>query len=1239
MKKITLLLILFAGAIFAQERNNSTDIEGFENVVNGNQNSFYGFSNPSFIGDPIDPTQPIEVAIGLDTEPAGFTVRSGTQLGRINRNGVASACPSKVYPGAFNTTTTYNYTAIQFINTSSTSECVTINFDPNSGSSPCGVNGHAHIYQEAGGANEMPFDPSDRGTNYLGDSGISATVSYSFTVEPGFFEVVFSTTGAGSSSPTANCNVQFAFAPNGGVITGVTGVQPDGQVCANDTPATISPAMPGAVVTATVNIAGTGEIGEDTNDFRLDNVFLDTFQHDEANTLTVELTDPSGTVTHTLFSNVGGIDGLTVAKDITFEDGTNDITTWTSDATFNDPYEAQGGPLNGEVDGAFEGVSIQGDWTLTITNGGNSGGSLQGFCLEFTNNGLVGTVPVISCPEAVPGMGPDGTLTVDNDPGQCGAVISFSDASAVDAEDGPLTVTRTDMTGLNSDDEFPVGTTVLTFEATDSDGNTVSCDFTIVVNDVDAPELTCPADIMVENDMGICGAEVIFDLPEIMDNCPAPGELAGFTTLGVVNGKTYYLSDTAFQASEAYADALAHGGFVVTITDATQNAFLNDAVNTAEGTPTSFWIGYNDVATEGSFVWQSGDSSTYTNWNAGEPNNVGGEDYGELRGFNGMWNDLPDSAGALRQYVLEIPGGLEQTAGPASGEEFPVGTTTVSFMYTDIGGNSTSCSFDVTVEDTEAPVIDCSQANTDLVLDANGMATFDLSTLNILSDTNLNVYALKAFDDTDNVGLYSYNPLTDEITLENAAVSSTGFDSHHDLAYNPVTQTAYFIRSNGGSAPRELFEYDLLTGASTLIASPIEAASGNNRVQAMTFGPDGTMYLSFQDGSIDTYDIATQTATAFANVPTDGGVGITFDYDNNRIIHSTNLGSVDSSNDLSAIDASTGDVTFLFNYRTPGTNDDCTGQALAYVGNDKILASSTFGCNLIYTIDVSMGTTNLLLQPNGFDADIKSLVALPSNILDNCGATTITTVAPPVEDGPCDLDTNIEDPATSTTIWDRPVGTGPTISGLGPVSYHVYGPFMVSSDGNYTIDSTQDYDGYIHLYEIAFDPTDQLTNLLAGNDDGPGGIGTSQIVDQPLVTGTEYFLVTSAFAAANFGNFTNSITGPGSVSCVDPAAVLTMLDFTCDDVGENMIDVTVTDTAGNSSTCSAMINVIDDTAPEVACMDFTLELDDNGVATLDPNDAIDEDATVEACGYEATASRTDFSCADIGTPVMVDIFV
>jgi hypothetical protein len=38
-----------------------------------------------------------------------------------------------------------------------------------------------------------------------------------------------------------------------------------------------------------------------------------------------------------------------------------------------------------------------------------------------------------------------------------------------------------------------------------------------------------------------------------------------------------------------------------------------------------------------------------------------------------------------------------QTAGPASGSVFPVGTTTVTYTVNDAHGNSTSCSFTVTV--------------------------------------------------------------------------------------------------------------------------------------------------------------------------------------------------------------------------------------------------------------------------------------------------------------------------------------------------------------------------------------------------------------------------------------------------------------------------------------------------------------------------------------------------------------
>jgi len=50
------------------------------------------------------------------------------------------------------------------------------------------------------------------------------------------------------------------------------------------------------------------------------------------------------------------------------------------------------------------------------------------------------------------------------------------------------------------------------------------------------------------------------------------------------------------------------------------------------------WIGFNDLASEGSFEWSDETASSFTNWNSGEPNNVGGEDCGFLKS-NGGWND------------------------------------------------------------------------------------------------------------------------------------------------------------------------------------------------------------------------------------------------------------------------------------------------------------------------------------------------------------------------------------------------------------------------------------------------------------------------------------------------------------------------------------------------------------------------------------------------------------------------
>ena len=71
------------------------------------------------------------------------------------------------------------------------------------------------------------------------------------------------------------------------------------------------------------------------------------------------------------------------------------------------------------------------------------------------------------------------------------------------------------------------------------------------------------------------------------------------------------------------------------------------------------WIGLNDFAQEGTFVWSNGDPVTYTNWYPGEPNDfLGMEDGVELNlaafyGYPNGWNDYLNTG--LLQGIMELP--------------------------------------------------------------------------------------------------------------------------------------------------------------------------------------------------------------------------------------------------------------------------------------------------------------------------------------------------------------------------------------------------------------------------------------------------------------------------------------------------------------------------------------------------------------------------------------------------------
>ena len=64
-----------------------------------------------------------------------------------------------------------------------------------------------------------------------------------------------------------------------------------------------------------------------------------------------------------------------------------------------------------------------------------------------------------------------------------------------------------------------------------------------------------------------------------------------------------------------------------------------------------------DEAEEGKWKWVTGEELSYTNWNEGEPNNENnygnGENYAELVGSTGKWNDMADRPENIAGFIVE----------------------------------------------------------------------------------------------------------------------------------------------------------------------------------------------------------------------------------------------------------------------------------------------------------------------------------------------------------------------------------------------------------------------------------------------------------------------------------------------------------------------------------------------------------------------------------------------------------
>jgi len=316
-------------------------------------------------------------------------------------------------------------------------------------------------------------------------------------------------------------------------------------------------------------------------------------------------------------------------------------------------YDALGSPLTAAVTiGCSAGdPNGPGTYLATVTDGTNLSNTVTFTVVLMDNIDPTFTVPAdiaISCE--------DSQL-----PANTGMVTGISDNCAT----GLIASSTDDVTGLTGCNG--TGTIVRTWTVDDGNGNSVSQDQTITVQDVTSPTFDVPADAMIDCDDDITDLTITGDATMEMDNC----------SMGI---------------DATYLDAApvaVMGGCPGEVNIERTWTLVDDCNNATQLVQT---ITVKDM---------TGPTSTLT---VAAVDNNPGVCVGSVEVIMDATN-TSDSCSAFADLTITN----DYNAGGANASDtYPVGTTTVTFTIVDQCMNSSTHMVDVTVNDNTAPtIVDC----------------------------------------------------------------------------------------------------------------------------------------------------------------------------------------------------------------------------------------------------------------------------------------------------------------------------------------------------------------------------------------------------------------------------------------------------------------------------------------------------------------------------------------------------
>lgn len=304
---------------------------------------------------------------------------------------------------------------------------------------------------------------------------------------------------------------------------------------------------------------------------------------------------------------------------------------------------------------------------------------------SFTINVIASSAPIISCPIIVG--------TKHTDANSCTWTAPALSLKPIQAIGNCPTITwdvlnpnTTHTTGTVdvSGYSFQVGTSTVTYTITDNLSNTSSCTFNITVSDIEKPTITAPSNISLNPTATCTASGVVLGTPATADNCSVAtvtkDKPDNFTfPLGVTN-VTWTVTDASGNTNTAIQ--------TVTVSD-TQAPIITFAAGNN--------IAKNNAAGKCGYIVQ------------GSEFDVSATDNCSLLSLTHNYTSAADDKSLAKAT-------------------FPTGVTAVLWTATDVNGNISTYTINVTVSDTEAPVFSDCPTNQILTIGlytsaCNGVAT------------------------------------------------------------------------------------------------------------------------------------------------------------------------------------------------------------------------------------------------------------------------------------------------------------------------------------------------------------------------------------------------------------------------------------------------------------------------------------------------------------------------------------